>query len=74
MKRLNYRVVWCILVVFILAMVAVVPASADRPEHSRTVSTEDGIFNVCGVDMDSHLETKLGFTIFVTAQAWSQDP
>jgi hypothetical protein len=73
MKRRKYLSVLSILAALILVMVAVIPASADKPEHTRTVQIEDGIFPLCGVDMDYHLETKLGYTMFCSERKCSGD-
>ena len=64
MKRLNYIVVLCILGALILAMVATIPASAYPPEHTKFVWEEDDVQQVCGVDLQVHLEEKYEYILW----------
>jgi hypothetical protein len=52
MKRLKYIVILSILGVFLLAMVAIVPARADKPVRYEIDTT----FNECGIELPLHLE------------------
>ncbi len=73
MKKLNRMVALSILAALVLVLVAVLPASADKPLRTRTVSTEDIIVNECGVDIDFHRETKLGYIMFCSERKCSGD-
>jgi hypothetical protein len=58
MKRLNYWVVLRILGALILALVAVVPASADKPIHNIAIFEDDWITYMCDVEIQTHQEGK----------------
>jgi hypothetical protein len=64
MKRLNYLVVLSILGALIVAMVAIVPASADAWKHTKSVWSDDYTENICNVPMQLHHEGKLEYIIF----------
>jgi hypothetical protein len=60
MKRLNYLVILGALAALILAMVAIVPASADRPDHNMAIWEADWNSYMCGagIPIPTHLEGK----------------
>jgi len=69
MKRLNYMVALSILVALILAMVAIVPASADKPVKWTDVSAFDFTYENCvqngePVIIPGHLEEIYSNTAF----------
>jgi hypothetical protein len=68
MKRLNFRVISSILGVLVLAMVAIIPVSANMPTIERGILDFDFIFDSCGFDINAHLYGK-GVTFYF----WDKD-
>jgi hypothetical protein len=64
MKRRKFLAILSILVALILALVAIVPASAGTPVHTKSVWSDDYTENICGVPMDVHHEGKLEYIIY----------
>jgi len=63
MKRQNYLIVWSILAALILALVAIVPASADPPERYRFPLWGDGTYTCYDTELTWHEELWIqGFT------------
>jgi hypothetical protein len=56
MKRLNYLVVTSILGALIVAMVAIVPASANKPMHDKGFFEGDSIFTGCEFEIPAHFD------------------
>ena len=70
MKRSKYLTVLSILAALILALVAVVPASADKPVHETNTWDVEGVWsgeeedNFCGVDLNVHQEGKMEYFVW----------
>ena len=70
MKRRKYLAVVSILSMLILALVAVIPASADRPVHEKytwdtvDVLGADDEENMCGVELTVHSMGKLEYFVW----------
>ena len=64
MKRLNYLVVLSILGALIMAMVAIVSASADAPEHSKFFWEGDFNYTECGPNIPIHVDLQYEYTLF----------
>ncbi len=64
MKRLHYLVGLSILAALLLALVVIMPGSADTPQHTKYYWSEDTTETICDVPMNVHHEGKLEYTMF----------
>ena len=56
MKRLNYMIGYSILIVLILVLFTIVPASADKPVIERFRFEVDTVYEDCGFPIPAHIE------------------
>jgi hypothetical protein len=68
MKRRDFLAVLSILVVLILAMVAIVPASAEKPVHSSFEFETDIPYEGCDFALTGHLKYR---AIEISKEAWT---